>query len=42
MTFAVPGHRLDELIERLKAARAADVQVAAYAAADAKRFASPG
>jgi uncharacterized protein (DUF169 family) len=42
MTFAVSGHRLGELIERLKAARAADMQVAAYAAADAKRFTSPG
>ena len=42
MTFAVPGHRLGELIAQLKAARAANVQVAAYAAADAKRFTSPG
>jgi uncharacterized protein (DUF169 family) len=38
VTFALPGHRLVDLIERLKAAQAADMQVAAYAGRDAKRF----
>ena len=40
VTFALPGHRLVELVERLKAAQAADMQVAAYASRDAKRFQS--
>ena len=40
VTFALPGHRLAELVERLKAAQAADVRVAAYAGQDAKRFQS--
>jgi uncharacterized protein (DUF169 family) len=40
VTFALPGHRLVELIERLKAAQAADMRVAAYASQDAKRFQS--
>jgi uncharacterized protein (DUF169 family) len=41
VTFALPGHRLSEVIERLKAARAADLRVSAYTAADAKRFPPP-
>lgn len=41
MTFAVPGHRLAELIERLKAVQAADLQVTAYARKDAARFSPP-
>ncbi|HXP12448.1 MAG TPA: DUF169 domain-containing protein, partial [Stellaceae bacterium] len=40
VTFALPGHRLAELVERLKAGQAADMRVAAYAARDAKRFES--
>jgi uncharacterized protein (DUF169 family) len=39
VTCAVPASRVPELIERLRMARAADRQVAAYAAEDAKRFA---
>jgi len=38
VTFAMPGHRLPELIERLKATQAADLLVSAYAAEDGKRF----
>lgn len=40
VTFALPGHRLVELVERLKAGQAADMRVAAYAARDAQRFKS--
>jgi len=40
VTFALPGHRLPELVERLKAAQAADMRVAAYASRDAQRFES--
>jgi uncharacterized protein (DUF169 family) len=40
VTFALPGHRLTELVERLKAGQAADTRVAAYAGRDAKRFQS--
>jgi uncharacterized protein (DUF169 family) len=39
MTCAVPAKKLPELVERLRAARAADEKVAAYAAQDSKRFA---
>ena len=38
VTCAVPAPRLRELIERLRAARAADLAVAAYAAEDSRRF----
>lgn len=38
ITFAVPGHRLAELVERLKSVQAADLRVAAYAREDAMRF----
>jgi len=38
ITFAVPGHRLAELVERLKSVQAADLRVAAYARDDAARF----
>lgn len=40
VTFALPGHRLPELVERLKASQAADMRVAAYASRDAQRFES--
>ena len=40
VTCAIPGNRVSELIERLRAARIADNAVAAYAAEDSKRFAS--
>ncbi len=40
VTCALPAHRVPVLIERLRAARAADQAVAAYAAEDARRFAS--
>jgi uncharacterized protein (DUF169 family) len=39
VTCAVPASRVSQLIERLRAARAADNAVAAYAAEDSKRFA---
>jgi uncharacterized protein (DUF169 family) len=39
VTCAVPARRLVELLERLRAARQADLHVAAYAAEDARRFA---
>jgi uncharacterized protein (DUF169 family) len=39
VTCAIPASRVAALIERLRAARAADNAVAAYAAEDAKRFA---
>jgi uncharacterized protein (DUF169 family) len=39
VTCAVPASRIPSLIERLRAARAADNAVAAYAAEDSKRFA---
>ena len=39
VTCAIPGSRVPTLIERLRAARAADNAVAAYAAEDSKRFA---
>lgn len=38
VTCAIPGRRLGEVVDRLRAAQAADMQVAAYAAADARRF----
>ena len=38
VTCAIPAPRLPELIERLRAAHAADVEVAAYAAEDSRRF----
>jgi uncharacterized protein (DUF169 family) len=40
VTCAIPAPKLGELIARLKKAQAADMKVAAYAAADAKRFQS--
>lgn len=40
VTFAIPGHRLIELAERLKAVQAADLRVAGYARKDAARFSS--
>jgi uncharacterized protein (DUF169 family) len=39
VTCAIPETRVSELIERLRAARAADNAVAAYAAEDSRRFA---
>jgi uncharacterized protein (DUF169 family) len=39
VTCAIPASRVSTLIERLRAARAADNAVAAYAAEDSKRFA---
>jgi uncharacterized protein (DUF169 family) len=39
VTCAIPASRMPELIERLRAARAADNAVATYAAEDSKRFA---
>jgi hypothetical protein len=39
VTCAVPASRVSQLIERLRAARAADNAVAAYAVEDSKRFA---
>ncbi|HVA14304.1 MAG TPA: DUF169 domain-containing protein [Stellaceae bacterium] len=38
VTCALPAAKLGDLIARLKRAQAADMKVAAYAAADAKRF----
>src|SRR4030081_3651912 len=38
VTYAIPASRVPALIERLRAARAADNAVAAYAAEDSKRF----
>ena len=38
MTFAVPGHRLTELVERLKSVQAADLLVMEFAREDATRF----
>jgi uncharacterized protein (DUF169 family) len=38
VTCAIPASRVSALIERLRAARAADDAVAAYAAEDSKRF----
>jgi uncharacterized protein (DUF169 family) len=40
VTCAIPGHLVPEVIERLHAARAADLAVAVYAADDARRFGS--
>ncbi|HEY3918435.1 MAG TPA: DUF169 domain-containing protein [Stellaceae bacterium] len=40
VTCALPASKLGELVARLKRAQAADMKVAAYAAADAKRFAT--
>lgn len=39
VTCAIPASKLGELLDRLKTANSADLKVAAYAAADAKRFA---
>jgi uncharacterized protein (DUF169 family) len=41
VTCAIPPSRVSSLIERLRAVRAADNAVAAYAAEDSKRFARP-
>jgi uncharacterized protein (DUF169 family) len=41
VTCAIPASCVPALIDRLRAARVADTAVAAYAAEDAKRFASP-
>jgi len=38
ITFAVPGHRLAELVDRLKSVQAADLRIADYAREDAARF----
>jgi hypothetical protein len=38
VTCALPAAKLGDLVARLKRAQAADMKVAAYAAADAKRF----
>jgi uncharacterized protein (DUF169 family) len=38
VTCAIPAKKLPDLIDKLKVAREADNQVAAYAAADANRF----
>jgi len=38
MTCAIPGREISTVVERIRAARAADETVAAYAAADAQRF----
>ena len=38
LTAAIPGGKLDAVLDALEAARHADEQVAAYAAQDAKRF----
>ena len=38
LTCAVPGHRLAELVERLKSVQTADLRVAGYARKDAARF----
>ena len=38
MTCAIPGPRLDEVVDRLEKAVAVDLTVAAYASQDAKRF----
>lgn len=40
MTFAVPGHRLAEVVEAVKRTAAVDGVVAKYAADDARRFAT--
>jgi uncharacterized protein (DUF169 family) len=40
VTCAIPASRLNELIEKLRAANKADMAVAAYAAEDGRRFAS--
>ena len=42
MTCALPGSRLEELTEAIEAAAAGDTAVAAYAGADARRFAEVG
>ena len=39
VTCAIPAGKVCELLDRLKTANSADMKVAAYAAADAKRFA---
>ena len=39
MTCALPGSRLDELVNAIESAAAVDTTVARYAAADAQRFA---
>jgi hypothetical protein len=38
MTCAIPGARLNNVLERLKPAADADASVAAYAAEDSRRF----
>ena len=40
MTCAIPGPRVEALLESLRNARAADNAVAGYAAEDARRFGS--
>jgi len=42
LTFAFPGNRLAELVERLKAVHTADLRVAGYARKDAARFPPAG
>ena len=39
ITCAIPAGKIGELLERLETANSADMKVAAYASADAKRFA---
>ena len=39
VTCAIPAGKLGELLDSLQSANNADMKVAAYAAADAKRFA---
>jgi uncharacterized protein (DUF169 family) len=39
VTCAIPAEKVGELLDRLKTANSADMKVAAYAAADTKRFA---
>jgi uncharacterized protein (DUF169 family) len=38
VTCAIPGDKLDDLLDRLETANRADMKVAAYASEDAKRF----
>lgn len=38
MTFAIPGARLEEVVQRIKTTNAIDASVADYAAQDARRF----
>jgi uncharacterized protein (DUF169 family) len=38
VTCAIPGHLVPQVLQRLHAARTADLAVAGYAADDARRF----